>query len=120
MKKKKKPTKESWFAVHARFAIQLEAQNSGLQTYEDRILLVKAAHSDDAVKKLQPEFKKYGRPYLNFDGFMVRWAFERVLSTQQLYDAEISATRHRSVFCFGQEAYETRIRMENEARNAIY
>jgi hypothetical protein len=92
--KRKKPAKvkvNEWFAVQARFAIQIEGQTRGIQTYEDRILLVKAASADQAEKKLLREFREYGKPYLNSDGYMVRWAFEKVLDNYRLFEDEILA-----------------------------
>jgi hypothetical protein len=92
--KRKKPVRvevDEWFAVQARFAIQIEGQTRGIQTYEDRITLVKATSADKAEKKLLREFKEQGRPYLNSDGYRVRWAFEKVLDTYRLFDDEILA-----------------------------
>ncbi len=88
-KRKDLKPKERWFAVQARFAIQVEGQTIGLQTYEDRIMMVKAFSFEDAEKRLQPEFKKYGTPYLNPRGFMARWKFERVLNAYEIYDEKI-------------------------------
>lgn len=68
-----------WYAVQARFAIQVEGQTSGMQTYEDRIVLVKARDFEDAERRLEPEFAAYGQPYFNEDWELVRWHFERVL-----------------------------------------
>ena len=90
--KRKKPAKaktNQWFAVQARFAIQIEGQTKGMQTYEDRILLVKAISANNAEKKLLREFKAYSKSYLNSDGYMVRWVFEKVLDTYHLFDDEI-------------------------------
>jgi hypothetical protein len=81
--------KERWFAVKARFAIMVEGQTKGLQTYEDRIVVVKAISFEDAEKKLQPEFKRYGDPYLNSQGFMVRWAYERVLDVYEILEERL-------------------------------
>jgi len=80
--------KERWFAVKARFAIQVEGQRTGLQSYEDRIVIVKDASLEDAESKLQPQFEQYATPYLNPRGFMVRWAFERVLAGYEIFDAK--------------------------------
>jgi hypothetical protein len=81
--------KERWFAVKARFGIQVEGQMKGLQTYEDRIVVVKAIGLEDAEKKLQPKFKRYGDPYLNSQGFMVRWAYERVLDVYEILEERL-------------------------------
>lgn len=68
-----------WYAVQARFVIQVEDVTRGMQTYEDRILLVRAWDFDDAVKRLEPEFAHYEQSYFNSDWQIVRWKFERVL-----------------------------------------
>jgi hypothetical protein len=81
--------KERWFAVKARFAIQVEGQTMGLQSYEDRIVIVQAASFEEAKRKLQPEFRQYATPYLNPRGLMVRWSFERVLDGYEIADEEI-------------------------------
>ncbi|MFK7904158.1 MAG: DUF4288 domain-containing protein [Chitinophagales bacterium] len=67
---------EYYYAVVVRFAIQLENKEKGLQSYEDRTLLMKAKSGEEAEKKLQKSFKKYEEPYLNSRGEMVRWKFE--------------------------------------------
>ena len=82
-------SKERWFAVKARFAIQVEGRTTGLQSYEDRIVMLKATSFEEAKNKLLPEFKRYGAPYLNADGFMVRWAFECVLDDYEIGDEKI-------------------------------
>src|SRR5262245_40109729 len=68
-----------WFAVRALFAIQVEGQMSGSQDYEERIVLVKARDFDDAVRRLQKDFRAYAAPYLNSSGEMVRWSFEELI-----------------------------------------
>lgn len=74
-----------WYAVQARFAIQVEGYTRGMQSYEDRILLVKATGCDDAVRRLRREFREYEAPYLNPACEMVRWHFERVLDVQETF-----------------------------------
>ena len=80
---------ERWFSVKARFAIQVEGQRTGMQSYEDRIVMVRATSIQDAENKLQPEFEQYGTPYLNPHGYMVRWKFERVLDVYEVGDEKI-------------------------------
>jgi len=79
-----------WYAVQARFAIQVEGQRRGLQTYEDRTLVFRAQGPEAAKRKLKAESALYGQPYLNPDGYMVRWAFERILDVYDLYDEEFN------------------------------
>ena len=52
--------------------------------------MVKAVSFEDAEKRLLPEFKEYGMPYLNPDGLMVRWALERILDVYEVGDEKIS------------------------------
>jgi hypothetical protein len=61
----------------------------GMQRYEDRIVLVRAMDSDDAVAKLRKPFAAYAEPYLNPQGFMVRWALEKVLDVHSTYERRI-------------------------------
>jgi hypothetical protein len=73
-----RPRRE-WYAVHARFALQVEGQRRGTQSYEDRTVLVRALSFDDAVNRLEVPFRKYGTPYLNVYNRLVRWRIEEVL-----------------------------------------
>ncbi len=68
-----------WYAVKARFVIQVEGQTDGMQSFEDRTVLVKAYDFEDAKKCAMPEFLAYGHIYLNSYGEMVTWRFESVL-----------------------------------------
>ena len=80
---------EKWFAVQARFSIQVEGQVKGFQSYEDRIVMVRAISFEDAEKRLLPEFREYGSPYLNPYGYMARWHFEKVLDVYEVGDEQI-------------------------------
>jgi hypothetical protein len=73
------PRALEWYAVKARFAIQVEGVTRGLQRYEDRIVIVQARHPADAVRRLRPEFRAYGAPYIGATNLLVRWQFEDVL-----------------------------------------
>jgi len=78
-----KQPRPEFFAVQARFAVQVEGMTKGRQLYEDRIVLVRARSKEEAVGRLRKPFDAYGRPHLNRNGFMVRWAFEKIL---EVYD----------------------------------
>jgi hypothetical protein len=52
-------------------------------------VIVRAISLEDAEKKVQPEFQQYGTPYLNSHGFMVRWAYERILDVYEIIDEKI-------------------------------
>lgn len=78
-----------WFAVWGIVAIQIEDQVRGNQSIEDRILLVKASSEEQAKKRLKREWDKYAEPYLNTDGFMVRWKLERIHEVYALFADKI-------------------------------
>lgn len=84
-----KPQAPEFFAVQARFGIQVEGRTRGMQQYEDRIVLVQASTPDEAVTRLRKPFATYGSPYLNPRGHMVRWAFEKVLDVYSTSEERI-------------------------------
>jgi hypothetical protein len=67
-----------WFCVRARVVIQVEGEERGLQTVEDRFMLVRATSAEDAVRRLLPQWREYAKPYLTSNGQLVRWKFEEV------------------------------------------
>ncbi len=75
---KKKPIKinSSFFCVKMTVAIQIEGYKKGMQTYEERMVLVKAKSFEDAYKKVEKQKKDYELPYLNSNGELVRWKIE--------------------------------------------
>jgi hypothetical protein len=75
-KKKKALPQLSLFCIKMTVAIQIEKIENGLQTYEERYVLIKAKSSDDAYKKIGKQKKKYQEPYLNSQGCLVRWKIE--------------------------------------------
>jgi hypothetical protein len=86
------------FTRDLRFKLSVrQRQTKGNQTYEDRFVSVKARSFDEAVRKLRGEFREYGQPYLNPDGFMVRWQFESVVD---VYDTGEEFLDGRSVEVF--------------------
>jgi hypothetical protein len=82
---KEKP-KLTWFSVRASVAIQVEDQTKGLQEIEDRIVLLQAYSFDNAIKRLESEWKTYAEPYLNSDGELVRWQLEEIVDVFELID----------------------------------
>jgi len=70
-----------WFAVRAWVALEREDLASGLQTLEDRIVLIKAASHEDAVRRLRGEWRRYARPYLNPAGVFVRWHLDEIVES---------------------------------------
>ena len=83
-----------------------------MQSFEDRIVMVKAVSFEDAEKSLLPEFKEYGMPYLNPDGLMVWWALERILDVYEVGDEKISPQGIEVFFSFSSKAHKASIHAE--------
>jgi hypothetical protein len=81
------PDEPGLWAVEARFAIQIENQLKGNQTFEQRVVVVKALNEEEAKRKLLREFADYAQPYLNGEGRMVRWQFEEFVNVEWLVNA---------------------------------
>lgn len=77
-----------WYAVRARIAIQIEDQTRGMESVEDRIVLVQARSFEDAERRLQPEWEQYAEPDLNSNGEMVRWQLEEVVDVYEIGSLE--------------------------------
>jgi hypothetical protein len=78
-----------WFAVKARFAVQIEGQTKGMQTYEERIVLVWASSFAEAERKATREFRRYEAPFLTTSGHFRRSALETILDTYDVGDDAI-------------------------------
>lgn len=65
-----------FFCIKMTVAIQIESIKKGIQTYEERYVLIKAKSSDEAYRKIERHKKKYEEPYLNPQGQLVRWKVE--------------------------------------------
>ena len=83
---RRKPARKEleWYAVRGRVVIQVEDRTRGMESVEDRIVLVQARSFEDAERRLQPEWKKYAEPYLNSNGEMVRWQLEEIIDVYQV------------------------------------
>jgi hypothetical protein len=77
-RKKRIEKKPSLYAVRARVAVQVEGQKTGMQTVEDRIILVMARSPDEAEKQLSREWNNYATPCINMRGALVRWHLEKI------------------------------------------
>jgi hypothetical protein len=71
----------SFWYLRARFAVQIENETKGMQTYEDRLLVIKAFTEEEAKQRLLPSFETYAEPYLNSAGLLVRWQFETFIDS---------------------------------------
>lgn len=78
-----------WFAVKARFAVQIEGQTKGMQTCEERIVLVTARSFAEAERKAMREFRRYEAPSLTTVGHFCRSAFEAIVDIQNVYENAI-------------------------------
>lgn len=86
--KKKKYKKElEFFCVRMTVLIQVEGVSSGMQTYEDRFVLIKAKDFEDAYKKLEKQEQVYVKPFLNTDMQLVRW---KIISYDDCYSTGVT------------------------------
>lgn len=74
-KKRYRPTPQ-FFCVKMTVAIEIEGRKKGMQTVEDRFVLVRANSQEDACQKIEHQKDEYAKPYLNSDGLLVRWYIE--------------------------------------------
>lgn len=79
----------TWYCVRASVAIRVERATSGLQTTEDRFMLVRAASVEHAKKRLTRQWREYAAPYLNSNGQMVSWSLEKVIDVYDTAETEI-------------------------------
>ena len=82
--------KERWFCVWGIVAIQVEGQQSGAMQVEDRFVLVKAYDDQDATSRLRPEWRQYAEPYLNPQGYLVRWQLVDIKGIFPLHDDRLT------------------------------
>lgn len=73
---RRKKKVQQFFCVRMTAAIQIEGVSDGLQGYEERFVLIKASSSEDAYNRVEASSSAYAKPYLNSDGFLVRWKVE--------------------------------------------
>jgi Domain of unknown function (DUF4288) len=79
----------SWFCVRGLVAIQIEGLRVGMQTVEDRFVLIRARSAVDARRRLGRQWREYARPYLNSSGHLVRWQLEKVVDVYDVGDGEV-------------------------------
>jgi Domain of unknown function (DUF4288) len=84
------PAAAEWHCVRARVAIQIEGAVHGMQTVEDRFVLVRARSPQDAIRRLRREWREYARPYLNRAGKLVRWHCEAILDVQPTGEVDLN------------------------------
>ena len=79
-----------WFCVWGVVAIQIEGQSNGFLDLEDRLILVRAHSADDAKHRLESFLREYAEPYMNPEGYLVRWQLVSFQDVYHLYDDAIS------------------------------
>lgn len=89
-RKTKSKSQLDWYCVRAFVVIRVEGATSGLQTTEDRFVLVRASSCDDAKKRLKEQWREYARPYLNSDGQMVSWQLDHVVDVYHACEKDIN------------------------------
>jgi hypothetical protein len=57
---------------------------------EDRLVLVTAHSFQDATERLAPAWKEYAEPYLNPNGYLVRWQLVEIKNVYSLPDDTLS------------------------------
>lgn len=88
VKKRRARKKQQFFCVKTILAVQIEGIADGLQLYEERLVLIRAACCEQACEKVQAAGAKYAQPYLNSDGQLVRWQLE---SIDDCYETSLTA-----------------------------
>jgi hypothetical protein len=88
-RRRRSPEKDGWFCVRAAVAVRVEGVSRGLQTVEDRFVLVRASDFDDAERRLRSMWREYAEPYLNPQGRMVSWALEEVVDVFDTMETEL-------------------------------
>jgi hypothetical protein len=81
----------TWYCVRALVAICVERVGFGMQTTEDRFVLVRALSFENAKNRLKQRWREYARPYLNSDGRMVSWILDKVVDVYDTSETDISA-----------------------------
>ena len=80
--------KYNFFCVKMTVSIQVEGFTKGMQSIEERLVLVKALTIESAYNKVKKQERKYAEPYLNSDARLVRWKIE---SYDDCYDTGITS-----------------------------
>ena len=75
-KKRRIRASKSFYCIKMTVAIEIEGLEKGMQTFEERFVIVKAKSQDDAYLKMEKQRESYAAPYLNSDGRQVRWRIE--------------------------------------------
>jgi Domain of unknown function (DUF4288) len=78
-----------WYCVRAFVVIRVEDAKLGMQSTEDRFILVQASSFEDAKKRLKQQWRRCATPYLNSNGQMVSWSLDKVIDVYDTGQTEI-------------------------------
>jgi len=111
-RRRRPPQTLDWFCVRGLVVIRIEGATSGMQTTEDRFVLVRAKDPKDAEGRLVDHWRGYAGPYLNAAGELVSWKLEKVVDVYSLGENSIDPA--------GTEVYSRlgrrRLRVEDSRR----
>ncbi|GAB3922641.1 DUF4288 domain-containing protein [Mucilaginibacter myungsuensis] len=79
-----------FYTVKMTVAVEVEGHTSGIQTIEDRFVMVKARSHEEAYQKIESQKESYSKPYLNSKGALVRWVIE---SLDDCYETDIFSAK---------------------------
>jgi hypothetical protein len=88
-RRRRPPQTLDWFCVRGLVVIRIEGATSGMQTTEDRFVLVRAKDPQDAEGRLADHWRSYAEPYLNSAGDLVSWKLEKVVDVYSLGQSSI-------------------------------
>lgn len=88
-RRRRASARESWFCVRGLVAVQVEGQRVGLQSVEDRFIVLRATSAEDAQRRLRRQWREYAKPYMNILGELVRWRLERVTDVYDICENQL-------------------------------
>lgn len=100
----KKYDTSGFYCVKVIVAIQVEKAKKGMQSWDERYILIKANSFDDAYNKVEKNAKTYeSESYINPYGELVRWKFERMVDCFEASIYDIKELNNKE----GVEVYST-------------
>jgi hypothetical protein len=82
--------KNQWFGVRMIVEVKVPRETVNRRTYEDRIVVVRAASEPKAREKAEKLARAGDESYLNVDGETIRWRFKEILDSYEILDKELS------------------------------
>ena len=90
-RRRKQRPRLDWYCVRGRVIVEIEGQRRGVQTIEDRFVVVRAESFHDAERRLRGLWREYAAPYLNSDMRLVRWRLEEVVDVYSITSEEMDS-----------------------------